>query len=219
MGVPPSFEEIIIIVNMHGRWAAALVTFASIFLAGCGASPRPRAAAPDLASGWRGKLREAIPLYGHRNWIVVADSAYPAQSRPGIETIVSGEDHLTVLREVLAAVAASRHLRPVVLTDKELASVADADAPGIAAYRRELDHVLAGGGRSVLEHEQIISRLDQAAQTFRVLIIKTNLTLPYTSVFLQLDCGYWGADAEQRLRRAIGAGGSRSSPPPAGGIR
>ncbi len=204
---------------MHGRWAAALVTFASIFLAGCGASPRPRAAAPDLASGWRGKLREAIPLYGHRNWIVVADSAYPAQSRPGIETIVSGEDHLTVLREVLAAVAASRHLRPG-RADRQGTGVGSrCRRPGIAAYRRELDHVLAGGGRSVLEHEQIISRLDQAAQTFRVLIIKTNLTLPYTSVFLQLDCGYWGADAEQRLRRAIGAGGSRSSPPPAGGIR
>jgi len=31
-----------------------------------------------------------LPLFGHRNWIVVADSAYPAHSMPGIETIVSG---------------------------------------------------------------------------------------------------------------------------------
>ena len=26
------------------------------------------------------------------------------------------------------------------------------------------------------------------------------MTIPYTSVFLQLDCKYWSADAEQRLR-------------------
>jgi hypothetical protein len=32
---------------------------------------------------------------------------------------------------------------------------------------------------------------------------KTNLTLPYTSVFLQIDCGYWSADAERRLRDAM----------------
>jgi TorA maturation chaperone TorD len=148
-------------------------------------------------------LREAIPLYGHRNWIVVADAAYPAQSRAGIETVVAGEDHLAVLREVLAAVAASQHVRPLVLTDRELAFVPEADAPGIAAYRRELDRILDARQRSELEHEQIISRLDQAAQTFRVLIIKTNMALPYTSVFLQLDCGYWGADAERRLRQSI----------------
>ncbi|MDE3198919.1 MAG: hypothetical protein KGN84_21400 [Acidobacteriota bacterium] len=26
---------------------------------------------------WRATLEERLPLYGHRNWIVVADSAYP----------------------------------------------------------------------------------------------------------------------------------------------
>jgi hypothetical protein len=54
-----------------------------------------------------------------------------------------------------------------------------------------------------LPHEEIISKLDQAGQTFRVLIIKTNLTIPYTSVFLQLDCAYWSAEAEQKLRGAM----------------
>jgi hypothetical protein len=29
--------------------------------------------------------------------------------------------------------------------------------------------------------------------------------LPYTSVFIQLDCGYWSAEAEQRLRAAFSA--------------
>jgi hypothetical protein len=29
--------------------------------------------------------------------------------------------------------------------------------------------------------------------------------MPYTSVFLQLDCAYWGPDAEKKLRAAISA--------------
>jgi hypothetical protein len=32
------------------------------------------------------------------------------------------------------------------------------------------------------------------------------MTLPYTSVFLQLDCGYWNADQESRLREALEEG-------------
>jgi len=40
----------------------------------------------------------------------------------------------------------------------------------------------------------------QKLHSFNVLIIKTNLTLPYTSVFFQLECGYWNAAAEENLR-------------------
>ena len=56
---------------------------------------------------WKQILSERLPLYGHRNWIVVADSAYPAQSRAGIETIVSGASQLDVLKQVLGAIRSS----------------------------------------------------------------------------------------------------------------
>ena len=152
---------------------------------------------------WRQVLQDCIPLFGHRNWVVVADSAYPAQSRDGIETIVANADHLDVLQEVLAAVVGSRHLRPVVYTDQELELVKEEDAPGISAYRQQLSALLRQFAVDFRPHEQIISTLDQAGQTFRVLIIKTNLTIPYTSVFLEFDCSYWNADAECRLRAAM----------------
>jgi hypothetical protein len=29
------------------------------------------------------------------------------------------------------------------------------------------------------------------------------MTIPYTSVFFELDCGYWNAEAEVRLRQAM----------------
>ena len=39
------------------------------------------------------------PVMGHRNWVVVADLAYPAQSRAGIETIATGVANLVGLQE------------------------------------------------------------------------------------------------------------------------
>jgi L-fucose mutarotase/ribose pyranase (RbsD/FucU family) len=161
------------------------------------------------AAVWKAELSDLLPLFGHRNWIVVADSAYPAQSRPGIETIVSGEDQLDVVRHVLDAITSCAHVRANVYADKELAFVPEADAPGVEGYRRDLKAALHGARVQYIPHDEIIHRLDQSAQVFRVLIIKTELTIPYTSVFFELDCGYWNADAERRLREAIAASGSK----------
>lgn len=154
---------------------------------------------------WETILAERLPLYGHRNWIVVADSAYPAQSRAGIETIVSGEDYLRVLEITLRHISASRHVRPIIYQDEELRYVAETDAPGVGEIRRRLGPILGNSNVSVLPHEQIIHKLDQTAQVFDVLIIKTTLTIPYTSVFFQLDCAYWPADAEKGLRQEMAA--------------
>lgn len=54
-------------------------------------------------------------------------------------------------------------------------------------------------------HEDVIRELDNSAKIFDVLIIKTNLTIPYTSVFFQLECGYWNAGAENNLRTNLNA--------------
>jgi L-fucose mutarotase/ribose pyranase (RbsD/FucU family) len=152
---------------------------------------------------WKSELSNLLPLFGHRNWIVVADSAYPAQSKPGIETIAAGEDQMRVVRKVLDAITACNHIRANVYADKELAFVAENDAPGITEYRRQLDAALYGARVNRIPHEQIIQKLDQSAQVFRILIVKSDMTIPYTSVFFELDCGYWNAEAEERLRQAM----------------
>ena len=161
-------------------------------------SPAPRPA-------WRATLDERLPLLGHRNWIVVADSAYPWQASAGIETIDTGEDHVAVVRAVLQAIAGSRHVRPVVHLDAELPLVAEAHAPGITACRQALAAALGGLATVSLPHEEVIARLDEAGRALRILLLKTTLALPYTSVFVRLDCGYWGAEAEAALRAAIAA--------------
>ncbi|MGH9604268.1 MAG: RbsD/FucU domain-containing protein [Terracidiphilus sp.] len=154
---------------------------------------------------WEQHLKSTLQLFGHRNWIVVADSAYPAQSKPGIETMVAGGDQIDVLRKVREAIAASSHVRANVYADLEMAFVDESDAPGIGEYKTQLSAALKGARLSYVPHEEIIAKLDRAAQVFRILIVKTAMAIPYTSVFFELDCGYWSAEAEARLRLAMKA--------------
>ena len=155
-----------------------------------------------MEADWRQLLRERLPLYGHRNWIVIADAAYPAQSNPGIETVATGAEQLEVVAEALAAIAASPHVKPVVYLDRELEFVAEAEA-----YRASLAGLTGRLDCRTLPHEEIISILDRAGAVFRVLILKTTRTIPYTTVFLNLDCAYWSAESEGRMRASMAAGG------------
>ncbi len=152
---------------------------------------------------WEEILKDRLELFGHRNWLVIADSAYPAQSRQAIETIVADEEQTTVLERALAILRGCKHVKPSIYTDKELNFVRDDDAPGISSYRQRIGALLEGHEARALPHEEIISILDRVGEKFRVLLIKTNMRIPYTSVFLELECGYWNADAEKRLRTAM----------------
>lgn len=152
---------------------------------------------------WQAKLKKELPLLGHRNWIVIADSAYPWQTAPGIETINTGASQLDVVHAVLEALGQVKHVKPTIYLDTEMPQVPEADAAGITAYRDGLTKLLGQREVQSLPHEKIIAKLDEAGKTFHVLLLKTNLTIPYTSVFLQLDCAYWNADAEKRLRAAL----------------
>ncbi len=158
------------------------------------------------AEDWKDTLKESLPLLGHRNWIVIADSAYPWQVSPGVKTIDTAATQEEVTRTVLEALAGTKHVKPTIYIDHELEFVPEDAAPGVTTYRENLAAILAGSEISKIPHEQIIAKLDEAGKTFHVLLLKTNMTIPYTSVFLQLECGYWNAEAEKRLRAALSAG-------------
>ena len=174
-----------------------------ILLASFAACEREDDARAVSGAAWAAKLASLIPAVGHRNWIVVADSAFPLQISPGIETIVTNEDHFAVLDKVLKAVDATRHVRPKIWLDKELAFVAEDLAPGADAARRRLAEALQGRTAAPALHGDLIARLDAAGRMFKIVMLKTTLTVPYTSVFLELDCGYWGPEAEVKLREKM----------------
>jgi hypothetical protein len=152
---------------------------------------------------WYELLSLRLPELGHRNWIVVADAAYPAQSNSSIETVATGVDQIELLRATMDAVARASHVRANVYLDRELKYVSEEDAPGVSAYREALCRITNGIAARELDHEKIIAKLDESARLFRVLVLKSTFTLPYTSVFLELDCGYWNAEAESRLRKTL----------------
>jgi hypothetical protein len=161
------------------------------------------AAPPNTQSAWRAKVAESMPLLGHRNWILVVDSAYPLQTSPGVETIETNAGQLEVVRYVLGEIEGSIQVRPVIYMDAELPFVPDEDAPGASTYRREVGDLLHNFAVEQLPHEKIIANIDEAGKEFHVLVLKTNMTIPYTSVFMRLDCKYWSADAEKRMREKM----------------
>ncbi len=148
-----------------------------------------------------------MPLLGHRNWILIVDSAYPLQSSPGVETVETNASQLDVVQAVLDTVNHSIQVRPDIFMDAELPFVSDQDAPGVSAYRMQIASLLRPYKIQSLPHEQIIARIDQAGKTFHILVLKTTMTIPYTSVFIQLNCRYWSDDAEARLRARMNATG------------
>jgi L-fucose mutarotase/ribose pyranase (RbsD/FucU family) len=170
-----------------------LVLVAVCVISGCGAQQ----------GSVKNILAEELPALGHRNWILIVDSAYPAQSRPAIRTVTTTADQIELVQTVLKEIDSTDHITPHIYLDAELKYVSEDDAPGINNYRSELTEALVGRSVKSIPHEELIQQVDKAAQTFRVLILKTPLTLPYTSVFLELDCGYWSPQKEKRMRQAI----------------
>ena len=152
---------------------------------------------------WERELIRRLPVFGHRNWIVVADSAFPDQSNPGICTVVSDSDQPFVVARVLDLVAKSKHLKATIYLDQELGFIQERDARGISTYRRQIGALLRSFNPVDLLHDDLIRRLDKASRAFSILVIKTKMDLPYTSVFFELDCGYWPSDAEVRLRLSM----------------
>ena len=71
-------------------------------------------------NNWRAELAINLPVLGHRNFIVIADSAYPMQSNPGIKTIYTGEQQIVVVKEVIAAIENATHVNGTIYVDKEL---------------------------------------------------------------------------------------------------
>jgi RbsD / FucU transport protein family len=161
------------------------------------------ATAQQPTADWQTRLGQVLPLLGHRNWIMIVDSAYPLQSSAGVETLETNADQMQVIRKVLGAIDSSIHVRPIVYMDAELPFLTEKDAPGVTAYREAIKATFAGQKITSLPHDKIIAKVDEVGKTFHIVVLKTTLTVPYTSVFLQLNCKYWGDDAEAQLRKRM----------------
>jgi hypothetical protein len=155
---------------------------------------------------WQTAVQEQLPYLGHRNWILIVDKAFPEQNAAGLMTVNTNADLLEVLSYTLAQIDSSTHVKPIVYCDAELQHITPAMVPGIDAYRADLARTLHGTTPEVILHESVFQKIDEASKLFKVLVLKTNGTIAYSSVFLQLDCKYWSAEKESALRQAMQKG-------------
>jgi len=197
MGAPLKWKEAMKTCKLQLLSSTTLVL---LFVAG--ALPRPAAPNPATAD-WQTTLQQRLPLYGHRNWIVVSDAAFPAYSDTGIETIVVDQDLASVLHSVAKAIASSKHVRATAFVDQELQFVPEQNYPGITRLREQISGEFSKNTLSSVPHSEAISKIDEAGKTFRVLFIKTNTTIPYTSVFMRLDCGYMTDEIDAKIKSAM----------------
>ena len=166
-------------------------------------SQDPNKVEKSARQDWKSEVEKSLQMFGHRNWIVVADAAYPQQSNQAIKTIAINADPLEVVEFVNQTIEKAAHINATIFIDKEMEFVPEESAKGIENYKAKLDKLLKGKPVITMLHDDIIQKIDASAKLFNVLIIKTDLAIPYTSVFFELECGYWNAEAEENLRRTI----------------
>ncbi len=151
---------------------------------------------------WKSEFERVLPLLGHRNWILVVDKAFPLQSAAGMTYINSAEPIENVLNYVMEGIDAASHIKPVIYTDKELECLTQFGGQD-AAMVETIKGALAGRPVQSILHDEVFTKLDTASKLFNVLVIKTESTVAYSSVFIELDCGYWSAEKEQQLRASL----------------
>lgn len=153
---------------------------------------------------WEKILQEKLPLLGHRNWIVVTDMAYPLQSKEGITTLYADASGPEVLAVVKHMIDQAPHIYAHAYQDKELSILTEQLCPGIDSLRQSIYRIIPAADFTAIEHEQLIARLDRVSNLFQVILIKTNQTFPYSSIFMELDCKYWD-DARQKELNSLSA--------------
>lgn len=153
---------------------------------------------------WSEDFEQKLPYLGHRNWIVITDMAYPLQSGEGITTIYADQPYLEVLKKVKKKIDDAPHVFAHVWRDREVEFITEDMVPGIDKLKEGISKVCGKEAQSV-DHEKLIKRLDEAGKLYQVLIIKTPLTVPYTTTFFELDCAYWDADRQNKLNDKLKA--------------
>ncbi len=154
-------------------------------------------------NSWQSAVQRQAGQLGYRNWIVIAEASFPAHSRPGIRQVSAPVDVPEALDYVLTTLEHTESVRPQVYVPRELRSVENDFAPGIDELRKKIEASLHGHETTELDQQSLLTLLEDANRSFDVLVIRTTTALPYSSVFLELQPGYWDVDSETRLRERI----------------
>jgi len=172
---------------------ACICSFAA--LAGCVGQQAPKP--------WIGSLRNEMSYLGARNWVVIAEAAFPIQSRSGLRVLKLDADIPEVLEGVEQVIDEKHHVKPRVYVAAELENVPYDYAPGVRHYKKKLHESLSGRETVRLDNSMLLRLMGDANKSYRVLVIKTRTAIPYSTVFIELGSGYWDDESEAALRTSM----------------
>jgi hypothetical protein len=133
----------------------------------------------------------------------VVDKPFPEQNATGIEYINAIDQLLPTVEYAIDEINKSTHIKPIIYQDKELNFISKEQPKGVTQFAEASKKLLANQQVQTILHDSGFVKLDQALKLFKVLVIKTNETISYTSVFMQLDCCYWSTEKENQLRQQM----------------
>jgi len=184
------------------RFSATAAAFsAAALLASCTQNAGPLRI--GLIDQTRASIAPELQQLGARNWVVIADPTYPIPAGAGVYTMTVASGTAETFREVLDLLELQASLTPRIWVCNEMEAVPEHLAPGMAEYTKEVSSLLSGRFCYRLDERIIAMQLADAAQKFRVLFIKTNTRLPYSTLAIELDSGYWSPDAEEEVRTRL----------------
>lgn len=157
----------------------------------------------ELEPVWKTDLKSEVQALGYRNWIVIADASFPFHNRQGVRTVVAPVETPEIVHAVISNIEETQHIKPQFYTARELRSVSNDRAPGITNFRKDLKTALHGHVPRELDESTLQRLLQGTSSSYAVLVIKTQTALPYSSVFIELDSGYWDGDSERELRKKM----------------
>ena len=100
-------------------------------------------------------------------------------------------------------------MTPSFSTARELSFVSNDRAPGIDYLREQLNEALHGHKVRQMDNRSLTLLAQSDALKYAILVLKSKTALPYSSVFIELDSGYWDRESEDRLRQEMKAAQER----------
>ncbi|MFT5882595.1 MAG: hypothetical protein ACI9FG_001099 [Crocinitomicaceae bacterium] len=155
----------------------------------------------DNQRTWIQQVDSEIAELGAYNWILITESAYPAPDRPGAHTLLSPYKLPRTLDSVLQSIESIGHVRPRIYLSRESAELNEDYAPGIDNHRSNLTKHLNERPTQSLSADSLESLMRSSKKGNRVLVVKSQTTLPYTTIYIELESGYWDGESETALRK------------------
>jgi hypothetical protein len=168
-----------------------------LLLEGCGSSGRSNQPA------WGPVVSREIDTLGSQNWIIIADASFPVVSRRGVRTVLVEAEIPELVDFVVNDLERSENVKPTFNTARELPFLSNDWAPGIDQFRKQLKSALHGHQVREMDYRSLSLVAQSESSNFVVLVLKSRTSLPYSSVFVELDSGYWDRDLEKGLRGEI----------------